>query len=473
MARRVRTTKSVAKRVDLQYFKSLHPLRRWRLYLSIAVPVIAVVWFVSQRASGQKVYSSGPLSASHAVFGKQCEVCHVTQAGVFRKEVNDNACLRCHDAPAHHPNKVTFTPTCGSCHIEHQGSLRLAHTKDLSCAQCHTNLHVRTGELKYVSTIHDFDHHHPEFAVFRTGGFDPGTVKLNHYAHLVPKRITPNGPVQLLQGPNGPVQLTCHDCHRPVGAQGTWPYAMPQVKAVSEVTDAGKTTTDDKRMEDDPRMADPRAYMAPIKYAVQCAGCHVKDLQFDKRFNEPAPHDKPEVVQAFLIKKYTDYFATHPGALSEPLPVSRIISSTMRPMPPQPRTREEWINWQVEFADRLLFDKGCKLCHTMIQGTGPVLAVAKSAIPMRWLEHADFDHDAHRMLTCTSCHTRARESRQTSDILLPGIASCRGCHQEAGPEHDAAAGRCSECHQYHEWQKEQFPKNRFTIEQLRGAAGGM
>ena len=57
--------------------------------------------------------------------------------------------------------------------------------------------------------------------------------------------------------------------------------------------------------------------MVPILYANQCAGCHVKDLQFDKRFDQPAPHDKPEVVQAFLIQKYSDYFAAHPGAMSE------------------------------------------------------------------------------------------------------------------------------------------------------------
>ncbi|MGD0930474.1 MAG: hypothetical protein ABR902_07480 [Candidatus Korobacteraceae bacterium] len=451
MPRRVRTTKSLARRMDLQYFTRSHPLRRWRLYLSLAIPVIAVVWFLSQRATGQKVYSSGPLSASHAVFGKRCEVCHVTQAGVFRREVSDHACERCHDAPAHHPHKAAFTPACASCHQEHQGSLRLARTSDNSCAQCHTNLRVRAGEPKYVATIQGFDRHHPEFAVLRPGGSDPGMIKLNHYAHLQPK----------LASPNGPVQMTCHDCHRPAGVEGTWPYALGQVKTVSAMTDT------------DRRTANPRAYMARIRYTEQCAGCHIKDLQFDKRFDEAAPHDKPEVVQAFLIKKYTEYIAAHPGAVSEPLPAGRIVTSTMAPMPPAPRTREEWIEWQVAHADRLLFSKGCKLCHTMIRENGPLPAVAKSAIPMRWLQHADFDHDSHRMLTCTTCHSAAPQSRQTADILLPGIASCRGCHQEGGPEHDAADGRCSECHQYHEWRAEQFPKSNFTIRQLRGAAGGL
>ncbi len=246
--------------MDLMYFSHPHPLRRWRLYLSILVPVLAVVWFSAQRASGQKVYSSGPLSASHAVFGKKCELCHVTQGGVFRKEVSDSACLSCHDAPGHHPQQVTFTPSCGSCHLEHKGSLRLAHTMDSACAQCHTDLHIKSGELKYYKTIRDFDNQHPEFAALRPGAADPGTVKLNHYAHLQPK----------LAGPNGPVQLTCQDCHRPAGAEGTWPYAMGEVKTVS--MPMGETRRD----------AGSRAYMAPIRYATQCAACHTKDLQFDR-----------------------------------------------------------------------------------------------------------------------------------------------------------------------------------------------
>ena len=451
MPRRVRTTKALAKRMDLMYFSHPHPLRRWRLYLSVAVPVLALIWFTAQRARGEKVYSSGPLSASHAVFGKNCELCHVTKGGVFHKEVNDSACLSCHDAPGHHPQQVTFTPTCGSCHVEHKGSLRLAHTMDSACGQCHTDLHIKNGELKYVQKISGFDRHHPEFAALRPGATDPGTVKLNHYAHLQPK----------LAGPSGPVQLTCQDCHRPIAAEGTFPYAMGEIKAVS------------LSMGDLRRDATSRAYMAPIRYQTQCAGCHVKELQFDARFNEAVPHDKPEVVQAFLVKRYTNYIAQHPNAMSEPLPRELIIAGIPAPLPPPPKTPEEWIKWQVYYADRLLFDKGCKLCHTMVKGDGPVPLVAKSSIPARWMQHATFDHDAHRMLTCTSCHTRSPQSRQTADILIPSIASCRGCHQERGPAHDAADGRCSECHQYHDWRKEQLPKNNVTIQQMRGSVSGM
>ena len=65
---RIRTAKTVAKRIDLQYFRRLHPFRRWRLMLSIALPALAGAWLLGARVTGdQDVYTSGPLSPSHAV----------------------------------------------------------------------------------------------------------------------------------------------------------------------------------------------------------------------------------------------------------------------------------------------------------------------------------------------------------------------------------------------------------------------
>ena len=466
--RRVRTTKSLARRMDLQYFTKLHPLRQWRMWLSIAVPVVAVIWFFSARAAGQKVYSSGPLSAQHAFFGKKCELCHVTR-GFFHKEVKDTACLSCHDAPAHHPTQVTFTPSCGSCHVEHKSSLQLAHTMDAGCTQCHGNLEVRSGEVKYERSIEGFDHHHPEFAALRAGATDPGTIRLNHYAHLHAKIAGPNGP-------NDSVQMTCGDCHRPASDHRPWPYAREiQACPTSTSAPAAELQAAALTMPDNPRDAHARAYMQPIRFAKQCAGCHMKDLQFDKRFNEFVPHCQTDVVQSFLVKKYTEYIAAHPSAISEPTNMNRVDLSSLVQLRPLPKTSEEWIKWQVAYADQLLFDheRGCGLCHQMVKGEGPIPIAAKSAIPVRWLNHADFDHDAHRMVKCESCHTRAPLSQKTSDILLPGIASCRGCHQQGGAAHDAADGRCSECHQYHDWRKEQSPTKDFSIPQLRSSAGGM
>ncbi|MBZ5705621.1 MAG: hypothetical protein LAN63_09720 [Acidobacteriia bacterium] len=448
MLRRTRTTKTLAKRMDLQYFAKPHPLRRWRLWLSVAIPVVALVWIVSQQATGEKAYSSGPLASSHAVFGKKCEVCHESTLGFFSKQVSDKKCLACHDAPAHHEEKASFTPACGACHVEHKGSLRLASTMDAGCTQCHANLgdHIK-GTTQYVKDVADFDNQHPEFAALRPGMSDPGKVKLNHYKHLVPN----------LAGPHGPVQLDCHDCHRPAGMEGAWPYAGAEVKMVSATIGSQAKSAD-------------RAYMAPIRYAEQCEGCHVKDLQFDKRFDEAVPHDRPDVVQAFLYRKYDEYFSTHPNALAEPIAPERMLPGKFYPPPPVPHNRQEWITLQVMLSDRILWGKGCKLCHTMIQPDDPqqLPTVAKSNIPVRWLPHAEFDHDSHRLLACDSCHVKSRNSQDTADVLVPGIASCRTCHKQAGPQVDAANGRCSECHEYHDWTKEKPVKGKYTITGLRG-----
>lgn len=435
--------------MDLQYFKRPHPFRGWRLWLSILIPVVAVAWLAIRNTSSEKIYSSGPLSASHAVFGKKCEACHVANAGAFHREVNDHACLACHDAPPHHADRATFTPSCGSCHIEHKGSLKLAMTADAGCTECHADLndHLKNASTQFASDIRGFDAEHPEFAAVRAG-VDPGTIKVNHARHLAAG----------LAGPHGPVQMDCSDCHRPAGMEGTWPYAAisnekGEVPALIDVT--------------------VRAYMTPIRYKDQCAGCHTKDLQFDKRFDEAVPHDRPEAVQAFLYQKYSEYFRVHPGALSEPVVRERALPGKFTERAPNPRNREEWIAVQVELSDRILWGKGCKLCHTIILSdgltSGGLPKVASSNTPVRWLPHADFNHEAHRLLTCTACHTKSATSQATSDVLIPGISSCRNCHKEGGPRHEAAAARCSECHSYHDWSHERPTKGKFTIPDLRAA----
>jgi DNA-directed RNA polymerase subunit RPC12/RpoP len=71
------------------------------------------------------------------------------------------------------------------------------------------------------------------------------------------------------------------------------------------------------------------------------------------------------------------------------------------------------------------------------------------------------------MMTCESCHSRILESRQTAEVNLPGIETCRRCHKEAGAMQAAAEGRCYECHSYHDWRKEQPLKGKFDLNALR------
>jgi len=462
MLRRSRTTKKLAKRIDLQYFTRPHPFRRWRFWLSVAVPVIALGWLVTQWAQGgQKVYSSGPLSASHAVFTQQCSLCHFARTASFSAQVRDQACLSCHDAPAHHANQ-TFTPACSSCHLEHKGSRMLAATSDSSCSQCHADLQTRDGQPHYAASIASFAKGHPEFSALRPGKADPGRVKFNHYVHLQPHLMGPN---------NARVEPSCDDCHRTTKGNDGWPYAATfdtslAGNSVPQGLKPASLVPGDGAAEAAPFPLRQR-YMAPISFSQNCAACHT--LQFDRRFGTgQVPHEKPEVVHAFLLKKFGEYIAAHPEAVHEVNPSDRQIPERVR-VPRVARNANEWVQFRTEDAEWLLWSKTCKQCHSLSPDGGPLPVVAKSNLTARWLSHARFDHHAHRMMTCSACHANTLNSRETSDVLLPGVQTCQQCHREDKPK-EAAEGRCFECHQYHDWTKAKRTKGRFTIPELRGVA---
>jgi hypothetical protein len=412
MPGRIRTTKKLAQRINLDYFKTLRGIPRWRRILSGAFVIAGLAWLGWHALAGSpKPYNAGPLAHPHRLLGQKCAACHVSQAS-FRNSASDQACLGCHDGPIHHADQ-TFTPACSNCHVEHQGAFRLASTSDRACTQCHADLKTTHGAAKFASNIRSFESGHPEFAALRSGASDPGSIKFNHAVHLK------DG----LRGPSGLVQLKCANCHQ----------QDPQAKA----------------------------YMQPIDYEKRCASCHA--LQFDRRFNEPAPHKEPQVIYDFVLNKLTAYITAHPAEI--PLvdePDKRLPS---RPPQPPARNAAEWVQQRMVDAQLLLWRKSCKECHglTYPNGSDALPAVAKAALTTRWLPHAEFDHQAHQMVQCASCHAKANDSRETSDVLIPGIQTCQQCHH-AGT--DAAEARCFECHTYHDWSKEKPVAGKYTIPDL-------
>lgn len=457
-------TKKRAQRIDLNYFKRPHPFRRWRFWVSLSAPLLAGLWLVWHGVTGNKrVYSGGKMSPAHSVLAAKCSACHLEMAGFFSQKTSDQACLSCHDGPIHHANQA-FTPKCSSCHEEHRGRARLAATSDADCAQCHANLRTTGAPTKFVRDITYFGAGHPEFAAVRPGNVDPGTIKLNHMVHMKKN----------LAGPNGPVQLDCDDCHRPPNSTDPWRFAALPPPVVMSGTmsatmpgasPAAMPTTQSAAMppsqrSDLPAIILARAYMAPATYANTCAACH--GLQFDKRFTESAPHDTPEVVNAFLVQKFQQYIAAHPAELR--------TSGSERDLPHKPYpvamglvTPQEWVTLRVAESERLLWGKTCKQCHTMnFPAGGGLPTVAKSNITLRWLPHANFNHDQHELVKCTECHA-ALTSTETSDILIPGIATCEKCHHAGA---DAAESRCFECHTYHDWTKKKEAKGKLALAAL-------
>jgi hypothetical protein len=437
MAGRTRTTKKLAQRINLNYFKTLHGIPRWRRILSAVFTVAGLAWLGWHALSGSpKPYNAGPVAHAHVVFGQKCSACHISTAS-FRVNATDQACLACHDGPVHHTEQ-TFAPSCASCHVEHKGAVRLASTTDAACTQCHASLasNDKTSPPKVVDNISGFDRTHPEFAVLRSGRIDPGTIKFNHQVHLDVKRP--------IRGPHGPVQLKCADCHRSGGLDEQWPFGVAEAKAAS----VSFTLPN-------------RSYMEPVNFMKHCEACH--PLQFDRRFNEAVPHKEPKVVYDFVLEKLTAYIAAHPAEI----PLVDEPDKRLPTRPPQPpaRNAQEWIQQRLGDAQLLLWRKACKECHALTYPSGPdaLPDVTKSAITARWLPHASFDHEAHQMLACTSCHTKTLASKETSDVLIPGIQSCRACHHSGS---NAAESRCFECHTYHDWSKEKPVAGKFTPQQL-------
>jgi NADH:ubiquinone oxidoreductase subunit E len=150
-------------------------------------------------------------------------------------------------------------------------------------------------------------------------------------------------------------------------------------------------------------------------------------------------------------------------------------------------TPGQWVEERTSDAEELLWRKTCVQCHSLsmritdndklplvmprlrnADDNRPVLRPLPEIVLARavgqWMPHAKFDHDSHHGFSCVSCHAKALTSTESSDVLLPGIETCKKCHAP-GPEH--AESRCFECHTYHDWAKRKEVTPKFTLPALR------
>ena len=479
---RTRTTKKLAQRIDLNYFKRPTLLKHAKFWPSALLPLLAMIWICWRGFSGDhRVYSSGSLSQAHAILEKECSACHVQEAEAFSSKATDSACLGCHDGPAHHVAQ-TSVPKCAWCHDEHRGRINITAATNQACAECHSHLKASRGAAQYASHIRTFEDGHPEFAALRSvesGAVkDPGTIKLNHALHMKPIRSGPNGPI---------VQLECGNCHRATAGGADLTYADPKYRAATvSYKDADEFLPLHSETLSGPRSVTGRELMAPVRFANACAACHL--LTFDKRFDYGVPHDKPEVVHAFLVRVFREYIAAHPSEVRVLRDPNRDL--TGKALPPDLRvlTPALWVTERTAEAENLLWRKTCNQCHTLTPfsnnlGTKielPVAlesdvnklsssstelpSIAPASITLQWMPHAKFDHSKHEGFTCVSCHAKALTSAESSDLLLPGIETCKKCHAP-GQEH--AESRCFECHTYHDWSKRKEVTPKFTLPALR------
>lgn len=453
---RTRTAKTLARRIDLNYFKRPHPLRRWRAILSVAAPLLGLIWIAAFAAAGSRTpYSSGPLAAPHAFIETRCEVCHVPSTSL-RAHARDAACLACHDAPAHPPTPPPSTsaaeppltpptadprrptdassrpegaaapsdtaptvepPACAACHREHRGQVALSVSPDTFCVDCHS------GDTRAASArapVSGFPEGHPPFAASAGSVRDTGTIRFNHEVHLRSE----------LPGPDGPERLECSVCHQPSLARVSDPVSR-------------------------------EGLMRPVTYEQQCARCH--PLYFDEFVNDPAPHEDPAIVREFVVSALQAHIAAHPADLARRAPVRRLPLN----FPPSPeipaRTPEEWVARRAARAEQVLWSHVCAECHGVRDTPGQnAPTIAPAALPDQWMPRAAFSHTPHLMLQCETCHA-ARTSRETTDVLMPSVATCATCHREE----NGTMAQCAECHVYHDWTKRRRVAPAFTLDAFR------
>jgi hypothetical protein len=255
------------------------------------------------------------------------------------------------------------------------------------------------GRPSVATAIASFPDRHPDFSLPQS---DPAALRFGHAKHLVKPILTTEG---------RRVQLVCSDCHK-----------------VDK--DGGLTA------------------MRPVEYETACARCH--PLTFDPRLaDEQAPHGEALRVREFLLRVYL--YRQDVLSIGE---LRRRLLRNPRSLPPIDLSRRA--NEAVLDAERYLYGIACQKCHTVDMEAARVPAVAPPHIPPRWLARSKpFPHDRHQTgLACADCHDRAAASVVTSDVLIPGIAACAGCHGgDAEPPGEAkrrpGPHDCRSCHGYH------------------------
>jgi hypothetical protein len=133
---------------------------------------------------------------------------------------------------------------------------------------------------------------------------------------------------------------------------------------------------------------------------------------------------------------------------------------------PQPNAAA-WLERVIRDADWYLFNRKCGYCHEgdpAVNKAAPVAGRHPEGAP--WLPHTRFEHRGHRALTCESCHTAARASTRTADVLVPAMKTCLPCHGRS----DVDLDRCSVCHLYHDRKLEKDPVRQSTEQLIAGGA---
>ncbi len=478
------SSRELSERVEIDFpRRRRRPLRRRLAWASLFAVFVTVTWIGSKWRGGQHhIFAAGGVSTAHQMIENDCGACHTTWGPLERlgnwvdpdaiHSIDNAKCLACHEEALHHSHPVSGHGhdglSCAECHREHRHRERLARVADRQCISCHRDLKTRTGlSATFVHSLTAFDstgeNPHPEFALKRllTGSSDetrPGPghgvwgvgdggeagsgfrdkarLRFNHAAHL---KVETGSKGELLVG------LRNRD---------------------------GKTVDFSKNCSSCHQSDESGGYMEPVQFQRHCKTCH--PLLFDNRNDagRQVPHVTADLVRGWLTERYTlsaleangrgvlpePGTDTTSGALRRPFPGraerGRLDPSMARDVLGSVRAAEAVVQQHVHTMFGHEAKGGCRFCHEVTESESN-WQVEPPGIPDRWMIHSRFRHGAHRLMRCEACHGDVALSRKTSDVLMPAIATCRGCHSPSPTSKrfakatNGARSDCVECHVYH------------------------
>lgn len=422
-------------------------LKSWISVYKISIACFLLIVFVFGlipyfRPEGHLLqsWSSGAISNNHKMLENNCQACH--QAAF--SAVKDQACDACHKLSFHfdkfadildqkHPQHIQ-QDSCTTCHFEHRGKQGNINSNSQICSQCHADLkkidpQTETNSFKTFSSHSEFrvsliDQNGKAQKVSLDSSqdkLDRNPLKLNHNLHLKAG----------LRGANGPVNMQCTDCH--------------QYKS------------------------DLKSFK-PINFENHCQSCH--SLGFDT--NHPdlqVPHAKPDVVYDFIFAEYAKQLLVDSN--TEQSQSSERIKPGSDLKRSDTQSNKAFVKSEVEklarSAEQELFTRtACQLCH--ITNEKNILAdkskfeVVKPQAQIAWMPAAIFSHAPHQEISCSSCHHAVKDSKETSDVLMPKIKDCKNCHTQSSCKIGQVKSDCIMCHSYHEAEVLPLKKTREIAE---------
>ena len=425
------------------YADGAGPRRDWRhrgkWWLTGAAAALSLGYLLYLAARGEEAaLAAGPLSPAHAREAVACSQCHT---GWFRpaarlvwseaRSVHDADCAACHQsqaAPPYHHEQAADT-ACAVCHREHRGRDSLSWVPDGHCTRCHARLHRLDGSPSALADVSAFAEDHPQFRPLTRP--DPGRLRFHHAVHLDAEGVlTLSGQRQ---------RLTCQDCHHPREA-GCY-FSLPRYETCQQ--------------------CHPIHAALPVSFASEHTDrINLPDQEVQEAVRDfarqPLPHKEPSEVRSEVVRRLRELVRRFPRLREQPPSDPVAPSHPERAWPAEAVLDEEsWVALQQRQIERQLFlsGGGCRFCH--VPDAGAVARAAQGELPHYhatnltavWLPMARFSHAVrgHRERDCAECHA-AVTSRDSADVLVPGVDSCRTCHAPGRP----ARYDCSECHRYHQ-----------------------